>query len=225
MLRLLDCNCNNFLSCKGKSLTIKTKDRCFSGSKVTPRFTEIFLTSLIHADEGLLDVFNKFKIFEIQELQKNRAKIFPMKFAMAEGYELGCICYFGVTWVVLIIKITKVFPSSFLLFSNIVFNRWLTKETVLFLFKGTFRKVTFANNCKFAKVFIHIYFEKLYIMSFVYGISFFFLAYVTYHSIFATLLERWSYNSDKGSKCAVIDKSKQYSVGREQSPRWTKKWP
>lgn len=225
MLRLLDCNCNNFLSFKGKSLTIKTKDRCFSGSKVTPRFTEIFLTSLIHADEGLLDVFNKFKIFEIQELQKNRAKIFPMKFAMAEGYELGCICYFGVTWVVLIIKITKVFPSSFLQFSNIVFNRWLTKETVLFLFKGTFRKVTFANNCKFAKVFIHIYFEKLYIMSFVYGISFFFLAYVTYHSIFATLLERWSYNSDKGSKCVVIDKSKQYSVGREQSPRWTKKWP
>lgn len=148
-----------------------------------------------------------------------------MKFGMAEGYELGCICYFGVTWVVLIIKIIKVFPSSFLLFSNIVFNRWLTKETVLFLFEGTFRKVTFANNCKFAKVFIHIYFEKLYIMSFVYGISFFFLAYVTYHSIFATLLERWSYNSDKGSKCAVIDKSKQYSVGREQSPRWTKKWP
>lgn len=148
-----------------------------------------------------------------------------MKFAMAEGYELGCICYFGVTWVVLIIKITKVFPSSFLLFSNIVFNRWLTKETVLFLFKGTFRKVTFANNCKFAKVFIHIYFEKLYIMSFVYGISFFFLAYVTYHSIFATLLERWSYNSDKGSKRVVIDKSKQYSVGREQSTRWTKKWP
>lgn len=97
MLRLLDCNCNNFLSFKGKSLTIKTKDRCFSGSKVTPRFTEIFLTSLIHADEGFLDVFNKFKIFEIQELQKNRAKIFPMKFAMAEGYELGCICYFGVT--------------------------------------------------------------------------------------------------------------------------------
>lgn len=220
MLRLLDCNCNNFLSFKGKSLTIKTKDRCFSGSKVTPRFTEIFLTSLIHADEGLLDVFNKSKIFEIQELKKNRAKTFPMKFGMAEGYELGCICYFGVTWVVLIIKITKVFPSSFLLFSNIVFNRWLTKETVLFLFKGTFRKVTFANNCKFAKVFIHIY-----IMSFVYGISVFFLAYVTYHSIFATLLERWSYNSDKGSKCVVIDKSKQYSVGREQSPRWTKKWP
>lgn len=220
MLRLLDCNCNNFLSFKGKSLTIKTKDRCFSGSKVTPRFTEIFLTSLIHADEGLLDVFNKFKIFEIQELKKNRAKTFPMKFGMAEGYELGCICYFGVTWVVLIIKITKVFPSSFLLFSNIVFNRWLTKETVLFLFKGTFRKVTFANNCKFAKVFIHIY-----IMSFVYGISVFFLAYVAYHSIFATLLERWSYNSDKGSKCVVIDKSKQYSVGREQSPRWTKKWP
>lgn len=169
MLRLLDCNCNNFLSFKGKSRTIKTKDRCFSGSKVTPRFTEIFLTSLIHADEGLLDVFNKFKIFEIQELKKNRAKTFPMKFGMAEGYELGCICYFGVTWVVLIIKITKVFPSSFLLFSNIVFNRWLTKETVLFLFKGTFRKVTFANNCKFAKVFIHIY-----IMSFVYGISVFF---------------------------------------------------
>ena len=225
MLRLLDCNCNNFLSFKGKSLTIKTKDRCFSGSKVTPRFTEIFLTSLIHADEGLLDVFNKFKIFEIQELQKNRAKIFPMKFAMAEGYELGCICYFGVTWVVLIIKITKVFPSSFLLFSNIVFNRWLTKETVLFLFKGTFRKVTFANNCKFAKVFIHIYFEKTLYHVFCIWHFVFFLAYVTYHSIFATLLERWSYNSDKGSKLVVIDKSKQYSVGREQSPRWTKKWP